>query len=268
MEFTTEFTLEQVLQFVAVLGAFFGLRELRVGSTDRDLLESMAETPTSPVAAVTPRGYFEVVGEAWAEEPLRHPRVPEGLVFYRYIRREEYQILTDSGGTTRHEDLLEEEVEVVPFRVRDPSGQIPVDPRGARLEGRLLHRHVDGREGGLFRAPPGGLGGANAGWETKTASRMIHEIYGLTHGGKVYVLGSTLPGPGSGGARFGRGWFERRPFVISGRSEADLGERIRDQSSSHLLLGLAALLVTGACVLGCVYLPPEYLEFVFDLSEL
>lgn len=268
-----EFTLETLLTVAGICCLLVAGYQFYSGGSDQDLLDAMEETPTSPVAEVEANGYFEVKGTACCESPVHHSRVPEDLVFYRYQKIEEYDWTDREGHVERCRDVLMDESEAAAFLIEDASGQIQVNPRGARLEGKLLTRHVDEELSGAsaFHVPspmaPRGGQFLPRRRQGKSNVKFVHEITGAPVGAELYVLGSTVPGA-SRPAMFQKRKQEERPFVVSARSEEELGQRVGEGASVRFLLAVTFGLAAMTCLVLIVFLPDEYLTFLIDLTVL
>jgi hypothetical protein len=226
----------------------------------------MEETPTSPIREVLPNGYFEVKGKATTDRPLRHSKVPDELIFFRHVQREEWDTIDRNGNNIHCEEILNVESEFAAFSIQDETGAIHVNPRGARLEGKLLTRDVADRLGGVSLGVVAGVGLAHGGGATRGGRRnykVVHEIFGAPNGADLYVLGTTVPGP-SEPAMFQHRTAEERPYVISARSEEELTERVGEGSIIRHMIAITFFLVALTCLALIQFLPREYLDFNFE----
>lgn len=272
-----EIRLDTVLMLVTGGSALFAGFQFTRGGKDQALLDAMDETPTSPIGEVEPGGYFEVHGRSQAETPLRHPRLEEGLLFYRWLVREDWQILLGNGHREDRSEILEDEFHFVAFDVSDGTGTLSVNPGGARFEGRRLLRLVedvepepevpleDLSEDDRRRAL---LMKASAYKALPKAPRLNHrrtfELTGALQGDDLYVLGPTVPGA-SDPAIFQQRQQGTRPFVISSHTEAELGERAREGALIRYAMAAAAGFLGLLALAGLVLLSPETLEATLQL---
>jgi LemA protein len=108
------------------------------------------DVPTTPAAAVF-AGRNEVVGRAWAREPLESHRTRTPVIWWRYLLEEERThtrmvTSTDANGNshTRTEtyeqwhEVDERTDALATFEVVDATGSVPVRLDGAHIDGRPL----------------------------------------------------------------------------------------------------------------------------------
>lgn len=152
----------------------------------------VVRTPTSPAGEVAP-GPAEVVGAVEAEgPPERGPFSGDEATYGRWTVEE-----LRKSGKRRAWRVVEEGHVGGPFRVRDPSGAVRVDPEDA--EGDLEVTWA--AESGFGRDPPEQVARFLA-----ARGRSFEGIFGmnlrmryrerlLVPGAQVYVLGTAAPGP-------------------------------------------------------------------------
>ncbi|WP_305041987.1 GIDE domain-containing protein [Geoalkalibacter sp.] len=144
-------------------GAFYCLRVKR-------LIEN---TPTSRIRSLA-MGMVELNGQARRKYALVSPATQTACVWYRlrrYRRNEKsaWQLTSESDSGA------------VPFFLDDGTGNVTVDPQGARIKPTVKHEGFPGQEGLLVRSL--GSGETNEKW----VEELIHE------GAYLYVLGSARP---------------------------------------------------------------------------
>jgi hypothetical protein len=217
-------------------------------------VEAMEETPTSPASSVQKPGYYEVKGRAACDDPILIPDSDRTAVYYRHRIWEQTQedFLDDEGlqRTRTVEKLVQDETEMVEFRVEDESGSMLVDPRGADIDSRLL---VARQPQGV--APPTQIPeGDQEEPEVQEAVRL-HEVVGILVGQDLFVLGSVQTRSAEGGLLFQENRQEERPYLISVRSEEEQTAQHRFFANFYNLGGLIfGFLATGLLSYGLGYL--------------
>ena len=146
-------------------------------------------TPTSKVRSIA-MGFVEVYGEAVLfGEKLMSPLSKNDCVYYKYKVREER-----GSGKNRYWVTLEEGESKSPFYLKDETGQVLIDPAGAKID---IPKGFQFRSGTLSGDPPktvmeflnlkgikhDGLFGFNKGMS-------FEEIY-IAPGDKLYILGTA-----------------------------------------------------------------------------
>lgn len=258
---TGSFTLETLLTYgAAFFAALSALPLLFPRSKEQKLSDLMEDTPTTPVGQIDSVGFFEARGEIVCDQPLGHERCEGDLAFYRYVVREEWTDHMKGMEPLRKEEVLLDETHFAPFRIRDPSGEIAVDPEGARLEvTRLTHfvEYPESGESGLAMAhrmrgrasererlersrghrEEAGEVGIDLGVAleergavrtNRTEVSRVHELHGALVGDPLYVLGPTAESMG-GGIQFARDLGDDQEYVLSTRDEEALGQQLRSQ---------------------------------------
>jgi hypothetical protein len=179
--------------------------------------------------------HCSITGVVECETPITAPISQKACALYRHKiireREEEYQVRDNNTGITRTEkrdveDKLPDEERRVVFWVRDKTGRVLVDPRGAALELDEEARHFDL-----------GSGMRMAGQRTKG---LRYTEYILPVGEPGYIMGWATDREG----RLMIGTHPkdgRKRFLISNRSHEEL-------TRSAGYLALASL--TGAVVFG------------------
>jgi hypothetical protein len=253
------FTIGTLLQLVAGLTGVSTGFSFFLAYRDTDLVEAMHDTPTSAIGEVTSSGYYEIKGKAKSLHPLLAPKTQEEVLFYRYVQREEW-VTRRKRRTYHHQATLKDSTEAVPFALEDETGLILIDPKGARLEGKLLSQSDEGTNevekllGAVsFQMGPNGV------HETRQEYRLIHEIYGAKEGDQLYVIGPTIA-DSSGDIRFGKQASEERPFLISSRTEEDLSKKLGERSALHSLVSWSIAVLFLGLVLALFLLPAETLN--------
>ncbi|PDW04781.1 GIDE domain-containing protein [Candidatus Viridilinea mediisalina] len=173
----------------------------------------------------------EVVGTIECEHPLAAPFSETICVAYRYRVNEstDQRLPTPDGGSQRDfafSGLDDYERHVPRFYVRDASGRIAIDPKGATFD--LIEKVA------RYEAYTGLAGSERQIWR---------EEYVLPLGNRVYVLGYLLSDQDE--AIIGRHPLEKdRHFLISHRDEDSLSSKVRTQA--YMLYGGALLALGGA----------------------
>jgi hypothetical protein len=264
-EFTI--TLGTILQIGAGITGVIAAYQFVSSSGDADLVEAMEDTPTSSIREVTPGGYFEVKGKATSAHPLKAPKVLDEVIFYRYIQRAEWDETDREGNTEKCQEVLKDESEAAAFTVQDKTGEIQVNPKGARLEGKLLTRDLAERfQGGGSLVATAAMGMAPGRQTGRRNYKVFHEIFGATNGCEIYVLGSTGQGP-TGEAVFQKKPSEERPFLLSARSEEELTERLHEGNTIRTMLAWAFAALFLLFLAGALFLPKETLDYEIELES-
>jgi hypothetical protein len=195
----------------------------------------VVRTPTSPAGEVAP-GPAEVVGAVEAEGPLeRGPFSGDEATYGRWTVEE-----LRKSGKRRAWRVVEEGHVGGPFRVRDPSGAVRVDPEDA--EGDLEVTWA--AESGFGRDPPEQVARFLA-----ARGRSFEGIFGmnlrmryrerlLVPGAQVYVLGTAAPDPRM---RMTLGKGPRFPFLLSRKAERGVRWRALLSGLGAILAGLGIL---------------------------
>lgn len=173
----------------------------------------------------------EVVGTIECEHPIAAPFSETVCVAYHYrVNESNDQLIPQVGGGNRREfafsGLDDHERHVPRFYVRDGSGRIAIDPKGATFD--LIETVA------RYEAYSGLAGSERQIWR---------EEYVLPLGNRVYVLGYLLNDQEE--ATIGRHPLDqKRHFLISHRDEDALSGHVRTQA--YMLYGGALLALGGA----------------------
>ncbi|MDP8224859.1 MAG: GIDE domain-containing protein [Candidatus Lernaella stagnicola] len=147
--------------------SFFFLRRKRL----------MDNTPTSKARSMA-MGFVEMKGTAWRRFNLISPISQTPCVFYR-VRR--YEKRSGRHGEDYWVPVSVKESGSVPFELRDETGAVTIDPRGAKVK--ASHKRSSMGEMDVFL-------GSGASMESDV--KHVEEI--IPEGTSVYVLGFAEPG--------------------------------------------------------------------------
>ncbi|MFV9505556.1 MAG: GIDE domain-containing protein [Oscillochloridaceae bacterium umkhey_bin13] len=209
-------------------------------------LVAIRDTPTRSVSEVVGRfgasslgEQIELMGTVECDEPLVAPFSDTPCVAYRYSVNEDQEQWTRRAGqrpvrTFEISGRDDQSQQLTRFFLRDASGRIAVDPRGAKLD--LLETVA------RFESY------SDSGSTTSNREVWRHE-HALPVGNRVYVLGYLTTGAEE--PLISRHPVEReRPFLISYRDESALLSQARWRSYGLYLV--AVLAAAGAVVAGMV----------------
>ena len=210
--------------FAALMGLGFGIFSFIVGLRKLFLKRMIENIPTSKARSVA-MGLVEVYGEVVPIKTLKSPFCGKDCVYYKYQIEE-----MRSDGKSSHWATLKKEEESTPFRLRDETGEIIVDCKGANVEISYDHRF----ESSTGRDPPPQV------VSFLKASRIAHEGFlginkhmrytewFISPKEKVYVLGTASDNPnvkltskGMENVIIKKGDNEKL-FYVSDRSEKDI----------------------------------------------
>ena len=222
----------------AMLGG--GVLALAGGLQKARLWRLIRSTPTSPAGMVAP-GPVEVCGTVEADGPLaRAPFSGREAAYGRWS-------VLEKRRAGKGEKWVQVDGGVLggPFRVRDGSGAVRVDPEGARLD----LEQTWSESSGLGKDPPTHVvaflrsrGRDFEGWFGINKAMRFHEEM-LYPGQEVYVLGVASMDDGARTAIRKAGL--RFPFLVSSRPEHGAMRRARS-AALGLLLFAFILLGVGA----------------------
>lgn len=194
----------------------------------------------------------EVKGVVECDSPLRSEISGTECVWYKSVVKREYEETyteRDSDGRTRTgtrrgSEIVSSNERRTPFRLRDESGAVDVDPEGATMEGeRVASRFEQGDRGpslsfGKFSVSLSALGPGR-----RTLGYNLEE-WAVALGKRLYVLGEASD---SGGRlRVGKPGAKGGRFIISLKSEEELTRSAR--TGSTVLSVVAGVLAAGAAV--------------------
>jgi hypothetical protein len=170
-------------------------------------------------------------------------------VWHRHVITRHYEdTRTDSKGnrtSTTNTETMADHTSAAPFRVRDASGTVLVDPVGARFDHaeEVVDRFEPHRGKGSFSVSLGGIsltgGGGTLGFEYKE--------WVLRPGQRVYLLGEASDRSG----RLVVGRPASGPYVFSTRSEQELAHSFRTQRTvARIGVGVAGVAGLVLLVMG------------------
>jgi len=240
----------------------------------RNKLDAMAGVDTSTIAGLQQlhgavakeigRGSFEQVAEikgmTGCDQPLESEIAKTPCVYYamRVIREWEETYSEYNAQTQRHErktrggsDIMAQNTRMVPFWVRDPTGEMGVHPAGAEIEGeQVIDRFQP--EGPEARGGAVTLGGFSfqitmspmSGDRRTLGYRFQESILPVER--NVYVLG--VASDASGELSLQRPREQGQRFIISVRSEEELAASSRSRMR-WLQLGAVVCVLFGLALL-------------------
>jgi hypothetical protein len=191
------------------------------------------------------RERVEIVGAVECEAPLTSPLGERPCLHYDAVVRREYEETywtRDSQGnkqrqTRRSSEVVSQQRESAPFRVRDATGALLVQPDGARFDGLVgsVSRFEPGEPG------KGGFGGVLVSALTSLAEgrrtlgyKLEEQVFPLDR--SVTVIGQVSDAMGEVAVSRGGG-----PLIVSTRTREELLKGARATARLLLVLGLVAL---------------------------
>lgn len=234
---------------VLTLGIFFTGYFFIQAYELREEAEHLRDEPFTPIGQLDRPGFFKLHGRVACETALFVPYLPGvPLVYYELTRQKEEFRETDGETqfTERVWKTIGSDVGETPFCLVDESGNIPVRPKGSKMDQEVLVSQTSSlaESAGL---PPGDLVGLIVrsdlqGLPSPLEQRL--EITGLRSGAEVTILGLVRHASGGTGPLFiGADPDENYPFLITPKS---LRELYREKMA---LVPLKALLAAGVLVL-------------------
>jgi hypothetical protein len=191
--------------FYSIAGMATGITMFIRGVRGLLLKRMIRNIPTSKVRSIA-MGLVEVYGEAVPAEHLKTPLSGKDCVYYKLEIEAETDALDSSGvmvKALRGGKNTKGSVERGRFYLRDATGKVLVDPRGAELEEschKMRHRGAkfprrkitfpDGRKDERR--------GVSLAGEEEVNSRSVYTEYYIAPGDKLYVLGTAARKPGTG----------------------------------------------------------------------
>lgn len=219
---------------LGTLLALAGLLLFRWAAARGATADLIAETPTSPVCAITDFGRYEVSGTVECDRPLQCPGTGEPCVWFHVRVRQRVKVRAQGaysgrgGRSSEAWETVRDETADVPFRVRDATGAFTVFPSGAEVHPSPV---LDDRSvADLRERIMSGLGAITG---------QLVEVEAVLVGTEVYVLGEVQPS-GEGNA-FMKG---EGPFVLSTAAEEELLRRTGSSALAGQVVG-ALLVVAG-----------------------
>lgn len=249
MLFMTIFAVFGVLMWVAA-GVLVHLRRKQLRKTGL-----MDKTPTSraaDAAGAAPGTPVEVEGTLRCLEPLKS-EMANRLCAYHLSRviREYRETERDVDGdlkTRRRSRVVASNERFAPFVVEDDSGTVGVRPKGAEVDAVEVVDRFEENEGRSRGLVLGGVSVVLGEGEDTIGHRHVESV--LPVDSPVYVLGYATGDGGIGAAPAEDG---ATHFLISHRSQEQLGKKYKRDALVLSLVAVGLFVAGGLFFLGCVF---------------
>lgn len=201
--------------FLGGVGTLLGLAFFLSSFSRLKLLRAITNTPTSKVRSAA-MGFVELNGLAEPDgEPLTGPLSGVPCVWWRFTVEEERKRTNSEGESETYWHTLADERLDRPFRLRDATGELRVDPQGAEVD---TKPRLKTTSGGLFSgAKPTGPRMADFGGGGFFGRRMRYTEWRVEPQRPLFALGELRPS--AQGPTLGRS--QEHPFYLATMSEAE-----------------------------------------------
>ena len=225
-----------------------------LGTRGQNKLKKMKGTSTSTAAEAAAAARagggstVELFGKVEAAEPLIAPASGTRCVFYRHkveelVETMSYDSRAGYDRPSREWRTVSDKRKFIPFWLRDSSGAIAVNPQGAELIARQnMHDAPGGFQGADGDQESKGVLGTLAGTLLSgSAGQRRQSEWVVATGIPVYVLGDVVTTAGGPVVQKGAD-----DFIVSWKSEEELGKSFTWKSTAWIAGGILAVLLGGA----------------------
>lgn len=193
---------------------------------------AMQKSKPVPINQLQANAQAEVQGTVVAKNPLTTPFSNRECVYYKYEVEKEVRRRDSEGHLETDWEQVEEADKMIPFMIKDKTGQVMVDPEGAAIEARDLgeQRFRRGERFGsdILRNILSSISDSN--------TRVNEEA--LLVGEPAYIFGYLAEGPN--GLEFKK---NGKDFLISCKSEEEVQKSTARTATTMKILGIIGLVV-------------------------
>lgn len=198
--------------------------------------------------------YIEIRGNVHCEQPIQSEFAKENVVYYKSIvtREIEKQVQRrDSNGNVRWDNVrktekISENERKANFYVKDPTGEVLVDPEGAELHTMKIFSEYEAGSN-----PSGtwfNFGGMSFGTSSgTTVLGYKYEEYAIPMNSHLYVLGEANDRAGK--LRISKSTDSKNHFIVSTKTEDELKSNLKSNINIFKWSAIALWLIGGGLII-------------------
>lgn len=219
-------------------------------TTDARTLNDLAREIGEQIGAGGFAHIAEVKGRVESIEPLKSELAERHCVWYRSTVEEEFEETvteTSSDGSTttstrRSSEVVSTNTRSVPFRLRDETDAITIDPKGAKIDpDTILDRHEPyNDQSGEIR-----IGGFS--FRPTRGRRILGYRYredAITVGTDLYVFGEASDRV-NGELSIRKPSEKDQPFIVSVKNEEEIVEEMQKSATMKRIFGIILFVIGG-----------------------